>query len=195
VQNQQYSVAMAATDPLRVLARAIEQCGAVVSRVQREQANQPTPCSEWDVRSLVNHTVYDVQLFTAALNGQERGSPDADLIGDNWATAYQAAGDALQGAWRRRGTDGTLKTRVGEFPATWAVGQHTADLAVHAWDIATATGQSTELDPEVGREALAWARENLKPQFRGTAFGPEVEVPENAPIYDRLAGFFGRNPF
>ena len=58
-----------------------------------------------------------------------------------------------------------------------------------------ATQQSTNLDAEVARVALDWARENLKPQFRGQAFGPEVEVPENAPIYERLAGFFGRNPF
>jgi uncharacterized protein (TIGR03086 family) len=186
---------MAASDPFRLLARAIEQCGALVSGIRPEQAGLPTPCSEWNLRALVNHTVYDVQSFTAALNGSERPPLDADLIGDDWAPAYRAASDALLAAWRQRGVDGTLKTRVGEFPATWAVGQHTADLAVHGWDIATATGQSTDLDPEAGREALDWAHANLKPQFRGAAFGPEVEVPENAAVYDRLAGFFGREPF
>jgi uncharacterized protein (TIGR03086 family) len=188
---------MAATtdDPLRLLERAIEQCGAIVARVRPEQVGLPTPCSEFDVRALVNHTVYDVQSFTAMLNGTERGSPDTDLIGDDWAAAYQTATGALLAAWRRRGVEGTLKTRIGEFPATWAVNQHTADLAMHGWDIATATRQSTRLDPEVGRESLDWARENLKPQFRGTAFGPEVEVPENALVYERLAGVFGRNPF
>ena len=86
-------------------------------------------------------------------------------------------------------------TRIGEFPATWAVGQHLADVAVHAWDLATATHQSTKLDPELARVALDWARAALKPELRGNTFGPEIEVPENAPIYERLAGFFGRNPF
>ncbi|MGI9149339.1 MAG: TIGR03086 family metal-binding protein [Chloroflexota bacterium] len=185
----------ATDDPLRLLARAIEQCGSIVARVRHAQAGLSTPCSEFDVRALVNHTVYDVQLFTAMLKGQELGSPDADLIEDDWAAAYQTASGALMAAWQHRGTAGTLNTRIGEFPATWAVHQHTADLAVHAWDIATATGQPTLLDPEVGRDALAWARENLKPQYRGRAFGPEVEVPENAPVYERLAGVFGRNPF
>ena len=186
---------MSANDPFRLLARAIDQCGALVSGVRPEQAGLPTPCTEWDVRALVNHTVYDLQTFTAGLTGAERGATDADLIGNDWSAAYRAASDALLAAWRQRGIDGTLKTRVGEFPATWAVGQHTADLAVHGWDIATATRQSTDLDPEVGRVALDWAHENLKPQFRGAAFGPEVEVPENAAVYDRLAGFFGREPF
>ena len=38
---------------------------------------------------------------------------------------------------------------------------------MHGWDLATATGQPTDLDPEVGQLALDWGRENLKPQFRG----------------------------
>jgi uncharacterized protein (TIGR03086 family) len=72
-----------------------------------------------------------------------------------------------------------------------------ADLAVHAWDIARATGQSTELDPEIARSSLDWAKEDLLEQYRGDedsgqVFGVEVAVPPDAPPYDRLAGFFGR---
>jgi hypothetical protein len=58
---------------------------------------------------------------------------------------------------------------------------------------------ATDLDPEVGQLALDWGRENLKPEFRGDeasgrSFGPEVAVAADAPLYDRLAGFFGRDP-
>jgi hypothetical protein len=91
----------------------------------------------------------------------------------------------------------TVTVHGGEFPATWRVGQQIADLAVHGWDIAKATGQPTDLDPEVGQLALDWGRENLKPQFRGDeasgrAFGPEVAVAADAPLYDRLAGASSR---
>ena len=88
---------------------------------------------------------------------------------------------------------------MGEVPATWILGQHVADVVVHGWDLAKATGQSTDLDPELGQFALDWAKESLKPEFRGDeesgrSFGPEVPVAADAPLYDRLAGFFGRNP-
>jgi len=186
---------MAATPSLELLERALDQAGTVIARTRADQASSPTPCTDFDVRALVNHLVYDVQIFAAGVSGGERGSPNANLIGNDWSGAYDAARTSLLDAWRRKGVDGTVKTRMGEFPATWAVGQHLADVAVHAWDLAVATHQSTKLDPEVARVALEWARAALKPEYRGQAFGAEVEVPENAPIYERLAGFFGRNPF
>jgi uncharacterized protein (TIGR03086 family) len=186
---------MAAAPSLELLERALDQAGTIIARVRPDQASLPTPCTEWDVRALVNHFVFDLHAFTAGVTGGERGSPDADLIDSDWIAAYDAARTSLLGAWRQKGVDGTIKTRIGEFPTTWAVGQHLADVAVHAWDLATATHQSTRLDPEVARVALDWAHGALKPELRGQAFGPEVEVPENAPIYERLVGFFGRNPF
>jgi uncharacterized protein (TIGR03086 family) len=186
---------MAATPSLGLLERSLDQAGSIISRIRADQASVPTPCTEFDVRALVNHLVFDVQMFAVGVRGGERGSPDADLIGTDWIGAYNAARKSLLDAWREKGVEGTIKTRIGEFPGTWAVGQHLADVAVHAWDLATATRQATKLDPEVARVSLDWAREALKPEFRGKTFGPEVEVPENAPIYERLAGFFGRNPF
>ncbi len=58
------------------------------------------------------------------------------------------------------------------------VGLRFADLTVHAWDLAKATGQPTELDG--------------MPRPPGGPVGPEVPVPAEAPTCDRLAGFMGR---
>jgi uncharacterized protein (TIGR03086 family) len=188
-----YIVGMAANDPLGLLDRAILQTGAIVVGVRPDQAGVPTPCSEFDVRQLLNHLVYDVQSFITMVNGTERGSPDVDLIGDDWASAYQAASTALLDAWRKRGSEGMMKLgRLGDMPAAWAVGQHYADITQHGWDLARATDQSTDLDPELGQASLDWARQSLKPEFRGQAFGPEVAAADTAPVYDKLAAFFGR---
>jgi uncharacterized protein (TIGR03086 family) len=188
-----YIVGMTTNDPLGLLDRAISQTGAIVARVRPEQASLPTPCSDFDVRQLLNHLVYDAQTFTTMVTGAERGSPDADLIGDDWVSAYQAATTGLMDAWRVRGADGTMKLGLlGEMPAVWAVGQHYADITQHGWDVARATGQSTDLDAELGQASLDWARQSLKPEYRGKAFAPEVSAPEAAPVYDKLAAFFGR---
>ena len=180
---------------LDLLSRAVEQTGATIAGVKPEQATLPTPCTEWDVRALVNHTVFDLKLFESIVHGAERPTPDENLIGDDWLATYNQASRSLLDAWQRHGESGVMQLgRLGEVPATWAIGQHVADIAVHGWDIARATGQPTELDPDVGQVALEWAKASLKPEFRGQAFGPEVTVPENTPLYDRLAAFFGRTP-
>jgi uncharacterized protein (TIGR03086 family) len=191
---------MATTGTLDLLERTLAQDGAIVARVRPEQATLPTPCASWDVRTLVNHLVHDVLQFTEMAQGGRYEPGDADVIGDDWAGAYREAASGLLAAWRRPGAlDRTVRLPFGEMPAGWSVGQQIADLAVHGWDVAKATGQPTDLDPEVGQLALDWGRENLKPQFRGDeasgqSFGPEVTVPDDAPLYDRLAAWFGRDP-
>jgi len=184
---------MAANDPLGLLDRAIAQTGAIVAGVRADQAGLPTPCSEFDVRQLVNHLVYDVQTFITMVNGTERARRMWILIGDNWQSAYQAASSSLADAWQKRGSEGTMKLgRLGEMPAAWAVGQHYADITQHGWDLAHSTGQPTDLDAELGQASLDWARQSLKPEFRGQAFGPKVPAADSAPVYDKLAAFFGR---
>jgi uncharacterized protein (TIGR03086 family) len=187
---------MPVSPSIELLQRAADQLRRIIAQVSPEQASSPTPCSEFDVHALINHIVHDVQLFTATISGGQRRSPEeVDLLGEGWLAAYRASADSLLSAWRARGTGWTLSSRLGELPATWALGQHVSDLVVHTWDVARATGQSpVDLDPELAEAALAWGREHLKPEFRGQAFGPEVPVPEHAPVYDRLAGFFGRIP-
>ena len=85
----------------------------------------------------------------------------------------------------------------GEAPLRARADQQITELAVHDWDLARATGQDLAgLDPALAEHALAWSRGMLRPEFRGPdkAFGVEVPVPDDAPVYDRLAGWFGRDP-
>jgi uncharacterized protein (TIGR03086 family) len=187
---------MAATgDPIDQLSRAIDQTEAIISRISPDQATLPTPCSDWDVGALVEHVVEDLKRFTARASRGEQEPVDPAAVGEDWTGAYREASDKLLAAWRREGAlEGTVKLPFGEFPPTWFVGQAIADLVVHGWDLAVATGQSTELDPELGRQALDWGRENLRPEFRGRDFGAEVTAPAEAPVHDRLAAFFGRDP-
>jgi uncharacterized protein (TIGR03086 family) len=178
---------------VELLQRAVDQLDGLIARIRPEQSAARTPCPQWDLRQLVNHVVYDVDRFTATTRGAEHGSPDVDRIGDDWLAAYRAATGSLLADWHARGTDGTLKTSLGEFPLTWAVGQQMTDLAIHGWDVARSLGEPVDgLDADVGEASLAWLHENLKPQYRGEAFGPEVPASDMARLYDRLAAFSGR---
>jgi uncharacterized protein (TIGR03086 family) len=182
-------------DRIALLQRALDQTGALIARVRPEQASAPTPCTDWNLRQLVNHVVVDVQQFTRMAQGERYQAHTADVIGADWLAAYRAAAEGLLAAWQRPGAlERVARAPFGDVSAEWQIGQQVADLAVHAWDLARAAGLAPEMDGEVVEAALEWGRANLKPQFRGAAFGPEVEVSPTAPAYDRLVGFFGRRP-
>ena len=75
------------------------------------------------------------------------------------------------------------------------------DLVIHGWDLARATGQDDTIDPaEVERAwpiAQAMPEKMRIPGAYGpgiVVFGPEVKVPEDAPLQDRLLGLLGRDP-
>ena len=180
---------------MALLERALDQTQAIIAQVRVDQAGAPTPCSDWNVRQLVNHVVHDVQQFTAMAHGERFQQRDADVTCDDWLGAYRTAANDLRTAWSEPGAlERTVKLPFGEMPATWQVGQQFTDLAVHAWDVARAAGLEPTVDASILDAALAWGKQNLKPEFRGAAFGPEVPVPDSAPTFDRLVGFFGRDP-
>jgi len=186
-------------DPIAMLSRALNQAGAVIAGVRPEQAAMPTPCPSWDVRTLVNHVVDEIRRFAEMTNTGKRGTSEGDVIGDNWMDAYRVAADSLLAAWQQPGAmDRTHRMPGGEIPASWAVGQHITELVIHTWDIAKATGQPTDLDPQLGHLAFEWAVDNLRPECRGDEttghhIGPEVTVRDDAPLYERLATFSGRD--
>ncbi|MFK3984745.1 TIGR03086 family metal-binding protein [Micromonospora sp. NPDC050397] len=191
-----------APEPLALLSRALDQAGEVLARVREEQHDLPTPCRSWTVARLGDHLVYDLSQFALTATG---GTPDwsapvPPVVGDRAAIFRKGAADLLE-LWRAAGDlTGTITLPgLGEVPARFPVDQQTAEFAMHAWDLATATGQSTDLDPQVGQSSLDWVRRTLQPHFRakevdGGAFGPEVPIADDAPLYDRLAAFAGRSP-
>ncbi|MBA2890459.1 TIGR03086 family metal-binding protein [Nonomuraea soli] len=180
--------------------RALDQIQRLFDGITPEQEHLPTPCRAWDVRQLANHIVGEVHYFAVVTAGGERKETGEDFLGDDWPAAFRASAGELRQAWRDPGVaDRMIKLPYAEVTAEWTAGQQIAELAVHAWDLATATGRPTDLDPEVGAAALAWSHDNIRPEFRGNEadgyhIGPEVTVPDDAPLYDRIAAFGGRQP-
>jgi len=171
------------TEAVIVLSRALDQTGDVLARVHEEQLSLPTPCNDWDVARLIAHIVAAPTRFLAAMRGEEPDwSTEPPAVGSEWAPVFRVVADDLIHAWHQQG----------EHADPRQVDWQTAELAVHAWDLARATGQSSQLDPEVAERALAFMSSGLTPENRGTAFGSEVDVEDDAPVYHRLAAFAGR---
>jgi uncharacterized protein (TIGR03086 family) len=188
-------------DPIAMCQRTLEGAERMVASLRPDELSKPTPCSEWNVRQLVEHMTGVNWAFAGAAGGQrpEGGSSDhgagAGSSGEDVAGAYAASARAALAAWRAPGMlERTLTLPFGQMPGAQAIGFNIGDQLVHTWDLAKATGRDRALDPEACEMVLERTRQFLTPEARGPGrpFGPERPCPENAQLPDRLAAFLGR---
>jgi hypothetical protein len=79
------------------------------------------------------------------------------------------------------------------MPAWLASGACALDAAVHAWDIAVATGRPSPLTPELARPLLTVAREIVEPLRAWGAYAPALEA-DPADDVAVLLAYLGRRP-
>ncbi|MEU4392860.1 TIGR03086 family metal-binding protein [Kribbella sp. NPDC023855] len=186
------------TDPRPMLVRALDQTQAMIDTVTPTDLDLPTPCPEYDVRTLLGHMITGISRINLALTGQDPLSVPTVTPG---VTDFP-------GAWKERRAlvDETLSDPAiltmtctvpwGTIPGAAAVASYTSEMTTHAWDLAKATGRTDLLDDELAVYCLPLAQQFIPAAQRGgpIPFGPVVEVAADAPAYDRLVAWVGRQP-
>lgn len=158
--------------------------------------DSPSPVEGWTARDVVRHLLEWFPPFLETGTGIQLPSGpsvDEDPVGA-WRTgrdSVQAILDDPAAAQRP-----FSHPRAGEFPLEEAIDRfYTADVFMHTWDLARATGQDDRLDPERCERLLA-GMEPMEELIRSSGqFGERVAVPADADPQTRLIGFIGRNPF
>jgi uncharacterized protein (TIGR03086 family) len=185
--------------------RRADVFGDKVAAVRPGQWDDPSPCADWRARDVVGHIV---QMHAVMLSPLGRDLSPAPSVEEDPAAAFRAARADIEAVLR----DPALAGIESQTPSgSMTVAQHidgvvSADMVLHGWDLARATGQDETMDPaEVEQmwtqnQAIpAELMEKLRtPNAFGpgvVVFGPEVKVPDGAPLQDRLLGFIGRDPY
>ncbi|MGH3971033.1 MAG: TIGR03086 family metal-binding protein [Mycobacterium sp.] len=178
-------------DALFAHQRAQDVFAGVLANVGLDQLGAPTPCSEWTVGDLIEHVVGGNERVGqwAGVHEQPPARPD------NLVEAHAAGASAAQEVFARPdGLTAVYQLPFAQVPGSVLIGMRSTDLLTHAWDLAVATGQSTDLEPELATYLLAAARERVQPGFRGPGrfFGEEQPCLSDHPPADQLAAFLGR---
>ena len=180
--------------------RRADRFERLVAGTSPDRWEAPSPCAGWTARDVVGHIL---DMHAVMFRPLDRQLSPAPSVADDPLAAFRAARADVEAllddpATAMRECD----TPMGRMPVEQHVdGVASADLVVHGWDLAKATGQDDTIDPdEVARmwpEAQAIGEDMRTPDFFGpgiVVFGPEVPVPADAPLQDRLLGLLGRNP-
>jgi uncharacterized protein (TIGR03086 family) len=178
------------------LSTALDHTTRIVTDVPKDTYASPTPCPEYDVRTLMNHMVAGNLMFAGAARGERPDMAlfEQDHLGDDPGAAYRRAADQALDAWRR---PGVLEEQLafGGMVGAAVIRLHLTEELVHGWDLASSTGQATEVDAALAETALAAMQQVPTEMLRsGVGFGEEVIVDESAPVHERLVAFLGRDP-
>ena len=179
------------------LEQAIRSTRSVLEGVDRGDLGRSTPCASWKVSDVVNHIVGGQFFFAAALNGEQPSGEPPDFSAGDFVADFDRGSAACVAAFSQDGAmERTIHLPFGDMPGAVFVGIASTDTFIHGWDVAKATGQDTDLEPQLAAALLAQVGPALPDSFRGpegkAAFGPKQEAPEGASNADRLAAFLGR---
>lgn len=181
---------------IETLRHAQGLAAGILANTSAEQLSQSTPCESWNVGQLVDHMVGSQHWGRCGIAGIEMTDTGEAASTGDFANAYnQAAADCVEAFSEEGAMARTVNPGFGDMPAPALLGLLITDTFTHAWDLARATGQPSELDPELAAELLAISKQSIQDSFRGpegAPFGLEQNAPEGAPAADQLAAFLGR---
>jgi uncharacterized protein (TIGR03086 family) len=178
-------------------AQALDATGRVVAAIPADRWRAATPCSDWDVRGLVNHLVsgnlWAAELGAGGTIEQVGGRLDGDRLGSDPAAAYAASAQAASDVFHRPGAlDAPCAVSYGPVPGSVYAGHRFIDVLIHGWDLAIATGQDSTLDDPL----VEACREITEPQVdvlrASGAFAECVPVGPDASAQARLLAMLGR---
>jgi uncharacterized protein (TIGR03086 family) len=183
--------------------RAFEAVQHLVDSVRPDQWSAPTPCTDWNVRELLNHVANGNAVFAGVADGTRPSGPvtpaerAVDRLGADPAAGFRTTGERMHDAFLTPGfLEGTFETpMMGEQQGTTIVHMRINELLIHGWDLSRAIGRPDGLPDDLAEGALKLWQTRLAGRPReGMPFGVPEPVADDAPAIDRLAAFLGRKP-
>jgi uncharacterized protein (TIGR03086 family) len=184
-----------------VLDQAHEALRTAVRGVPAGAWQRPSPCERWTVTQVLQHAAGDQLGFASSITGGPGPSEDPFAPSGRLAeTPEQVAEAALQAsaaAWATVAPDApevAVPVPPGKLPAGVGAGACALDAAVHAWDIAVATGQPSPLTNELARELMPVAKAIVEPLRSFGAYAAALPEQDGDDDTAALLRYLGRRP-
>jgi len=160
--------------------------------------SRPTPCSEWDLRTLLEHLDEALDVITECVDtGRISLHPGDGRAGDGGtdpAATFLARAGALRHAWRRAGQPRAITIADRSLTATVVAATLALEIAVHGWDVSQASGRARPIPPALALGLFAICPLVIDNASRQRLFASAVDVSPQASPGDVLVAFLGRTP-
>ena len=176
--------------------KCLTQADTVMKQVRASQFGLPTPDTEWDVRKLVGHILYELAWVPDLMAGQTVAAVgtkyDGDLIGSDLQVSWRSLVDKALAAVKSVDSNQMVHLSYADVPAANFIQEQANDQLIHAWDLATAIGVPIKFDEQVAEELYQAALPRQAEMASSGLFGTPVQTPASADVQTKLLRVFGR---
>jgi uncharacterized protein (TIGR03086 family) len=184
-----------------VLATSLELLRQAAIRVPAGQLDNPTPCSDWTVAQVLLHAAGDQRAWASSVGSSPPPAYNpfspASHLDSTTGELIEPAIETATAAWASIGpAAGSVPTPLPPFPTMapeLAAAACALDAAIHAWDIAVATGQPSPLTAELAGQLRPAADATAEP-LRGFAYAAALPGQATDDVVAKLLRYLGRNP-
>jgi uncharacterized protein (TIGR03086 family) len=191
------------------LGPAAREVARLLHGVSDDDLGRPTPCPDYPVGALLDHLMGLCLAFTWAARkaepgdraGVESGPGQAhrENLDPRWRLVLPQRLEQLAAAWQEPSAwEGFAEAGGVRMPGEVTGLVALDEIVLHGWDLAVATGQQYRPDPASAEAVFRFVEASARPEQaagREGLFGPLVPVAADAPLFDRVLGYAGRDPY
>ena len=179
---------------------AADEVVRIVTAADVDTLEAPTPCVNFDVGELVNHFVGTMGALARV--GERQALDPEDPYGarqnpsrEDWRRILADNIEAVRHAWSKPAAwEGTVTMGGQQMPAPMIAEMALAEMLLHGWDLARATGQQLDVPDRVAGGLRRSVEETAELGRTMGAYGDAVPVSAAAGELDRALGASGRDP-
>lgn len=174
---------------------AMNWVAELMASIPLDRLGRPTPCAEFDVRTLMGHLIGTAErgLATAQQHGPRRHIPHVvtGIADQQLADRYAALITSIRSAWARLTSDDLVTAPWGECTALEAARGFTIETVTHGWDLAVAADLPTDAPHDIAQRCLPYAPQVIPERLRGVMYDQAVPTDTCASATERLAHLLG----
>ncbi|HIK89820.1 MAG TPA: TIGR03086 family protein [Dehalococcoidia bacterium] len=193
--------------------RSLDSSINFVANVPNDALGNDTPCSDWDVKAVVNHIVYEnvwmITLFSGRTIAEVGDEFEGDLVGDDPAGVYARTAKEVKAIlYESDAMTRTCQISSGPVSGTDYAKELSLDTLIHGWDIAVGSKQDATLDDYLVKmcmpfgQAIADSDGYGSPAFKSAlrqrgnpVHSPDSRLSEHGPRREQTVQYSPQHPY
>lgn len=178
-------------------ARALRLAGKAIAQVSVGDFENPTPCTDWNLKVLLNHVVAEnfwVRPMVEGKSIEQVGDEfTGDLIGNEPIPMFEkSAADAADTFYAAGAMRAPCAVSYGPISGEIYCGHRTVDLVLHGWDVAQSVGADYVIPADMIDALRVISEPGIADARAAGVYGAELPAADDADEQTQLLAWFGR---